>query len=618
MTPDTPFSLTPFQKKCLVFAVLAFAGFEMASMSWLKWSDLLIDYGEEVYLTWQVSEGKVLYRDLAQVHGPLSIYTHALIFNIFGPGLLTLALFNMAIVAGLCWIIYNLIRNYSDRATATLCAIAFITLFAFGQYQGGGNYNFIGPYVYELSHGVALGFLSINMISLYFTSKSQTHLALAYFFSGLVFLTKPELFAAAIAAVGFGTVVSHLLDGLERSAWIRSFLTGLGALIIGPLIFFIYFSFHMPPGQALISLFTPWINVMKAGPQDFPYYQWVTGLGNASSNLLLLLKYFGLGALIFFLILAANRMADRLPLSLNLARIALGILTSALLYLLIQQFPLLELLRPLPLILALLLAFYLASIFKRRKHDQGRELTIVTFAVFSLCCLLKIILNVHIFHYGFALALPGTLLVLSCFLYEIPANPVLIPGSRLFYRAAAPALVLLIIFSHVSLQHMVYQLKTLPIGTGRDTIIEYDPSFEPRGTLVTEAIQYIQTHLEPGQGIATIPSGNMINYLTRHPNPLKIHNFNALLEQIVGDSNFLENIRSVDPEYILFVEEDPIGLRARFFGQDYAQKTYQWIRANYSIEKQFGDPPFTHQGFGMQLLRKNPEIGNKTIQLEQP
>jgi len=82
-------------------AILIAAGLLMASISWLKWPDLLIDFGEQVYLAWQISEGKVIYKDLAYLYGPFSGYLHGLIFKLFGPGILTLAIFNMALVAAL-------------------------------------------------------------------------------------------------------------------------------------------------------------------------------------------------------------------------------------------------------------------------------------------------------------------------------------------------------------------------------------------------------------------------------------------------------------------------------------------------------------------------------------
>jgi hypothetical protein len=68
-------------------------------ISWLKWSDPVIDFRREVYLPWRISEGAVLYRDTDAAYGPLSQWFNALVFRITGPGLMHLVAVNLAIHA---------------------------------------------------------------------------------------------------------------------------------------------------------------------------------------------------------------------------------------------------------------------------------------------------------------------------------------------------------------------------------------------------------------------------------------------------------------------------------------------------------------------------------------
>ena len=63
----------------------------MTAISWQKWQDLIVDFGQQAYVPWQLAEGQVLYRDIFYIYGPLSAYTHALLFKIFGSGILVLA-----------------------------------------------------------------------------------------------------------------------------------------------------------------------------------------------------------------------------------------------------------------------------------------------------------------------------------------------------------------------------------------------------------------------------------------------------------------------------------------------------------------------------------------------
>src|SRR5436309_2003825 len=65
--------------------------------SWRKWADPVIDAGYQWYGAWQISQGAVLYRDFSWCYGPLSVHFNGLLFNIFGPGVMVLAIANLAI-----------------------------------------------------------------------------------------------------------------------------------------------------------------------------------------------------------------------------------------------------------------------------------------------------------------------------------------------------------------------------------------------------------------------------------------------------------------------------------------------------------------------------------------
>ena len=56
------------------------------------YSGILIDFGREVYYPEQILQGKVLYKDLFNIYGPLSYQINALLYKIFGAKLSTLYL----------------------------------------------------------------------------------------------------------------------------------------------------------------------------------------------------------------------------------------------------------------------------------------------------------------------------------------------------------------------------------------------------------------------------------------------------------------------------------------------------------------------------------------------
>ena len=96
-------------------AIIALVFAALTAWSWRRWPDVLVDFGRELYVAWRLSEGDVLYRDVASFYGPLSPYVNALWFRVFGPGLVTLAWLNLALAAAVAAGLYALVRRARRR-----------------------------------------------------------------------------------------------------------------------------------------------------------------------------------------------------------------------------------------------------------------------------------------------------------------------------------------------------------------------------------------------------------------------------------------------------------------------------------------------------------------------
>ena len=57
-------------------------GIVIPARNWAGWASPLIDFGRELYVPWQLAQGKVLYRDIAYLDGPLPPYLNALWFTV--------------------------------------------------------------------------------------------------------------------------------------------------------------------------------------------------------------------------------------------------------------------------------------------------------------------------------------------------------------------------------------------------------------------------------------------------------------------------------------------------------------------------------------------------------
>ena len=172
----------------------------MMTVSWRKWSDILIDFGHELYVPLQLLSGKILYSDIAHLTGPLSQYFNALLFYCFGVSFTTLAHANLVVLALLCIILYVAFSHLFGRFVAFACCLVFICMFAFPQYNEFGNYNFVGPYSHEATHGIFLSAVMMCLLWRFLQYRKDYLLLVAGVLLGLILLTRAEV---ALAATGF-------------------------------------------------------------------------------------------------------------------------------------------------------------------------------------------------------------------------------------------------------------------------------------------------------------------------------------------------------------------------------------------------------------------------------
>ena len=77
--------------------------------------ELLVDFGRELYVPWRITQGDVLYRDIAYFSGPLSPHVNALWFWSFGPGVRNVLILNFLVLAAFTWLAYRICGGLSHR-----------------------------------------------------------------------------------------------------------------------------------------------------------------------------------------------------------------------------------------------------------------------------------------------------------------------------------------------------------------------------------------------------------------------------------------------------------------------------------------------------------------------
>ena len=163
------------------------------------------------------------------------------------------------------------------------------------------------------------------------------------------------------------------------------------------------------------------------------------GLLDFQRNLSLLLIWAIVYGLIFSLLaLAATLIHFRGKKELRLLAAVIAV-AFGLLIVFSRRIPWFDVLRPLPLMMASVATVSACSFYRNRTdaHAVNRLVLQFAMAVFAFVMLLKIIFFVRIYHYGFILAMPATLMGICILTCWIPNAIRKRGGSSSFFLAAA-------------------------------------------------------------------------------------------------------------------------------------------------------------------------------------
>ena len=612
--------------KLLGIAAIVAVGLVMLRLSWLKAPDILIDFGRELYVPWQLSEGKLLYRDIIYWNGPVTPYLNALVFLIFGLSIHTLLSFNIFIIALITLVIYKLFKDGDDGGdllAAPLAAIVFLSLFAFAQYYRIGGYNFAAPYSHELTHGILISLTAIYLIKRYLggrylLNRRALTLALIGFLVGLSLLTKVEIFAALFGASLMALFCALWVERPSGRGALKGFLVLVGGFFLPLVLSLIALGPAMGLSGALKGVLGSWyiLAFTDIGAGNFQW--WVMGLDEAAFNsrrllvsLLWYLSVFSPLALAAYL-LERGRSKRGKGVLMSYAPALVALITATFTGFFIRYIWS-EILRPLPLFMAILLIVFFILLVRYRE-DKERAYRIIgemAFVAFALMMLMKIFLKVHVTHYGFALAMPAALVLVKALTVYIPAALREAAGERsgkglspLFRFGALGALFSVIVF-HSLIINQAYGRKDYAVGSGADTMIAYGPDLYPYGRAVNRTLNEIERSFAPDATFVVFPEGATLNFLSKRENPSGFLNFNPSEVTMFGEEEMLKALERSAPDYILKVHMDTTEYGYRFFGVDYALMLEGWIRENYSPVFLTGREPLRDESFGILIMERN-------------
>jgi hypothetical protein len=563
----------------------------MIAWTWRYCPDPVIDFGRELYVPWRLSEGQVLYRDLHHNHGPLAPYVNAMIFELFGPSLRALKIANSAIIILLGLLIYRIIAQLGDRFAAVAAGITFAVVFACGQLSSDACFNFLTPYAHDLTHGVALSIAMIACLWKYASTRRPEWIVAAGTLLGLIALTKAEVLLAAVLAAA-GTLGLILLG--QRS-WKPPVML-LAAALVPPIVATGLLALAMPLGEALHGVAGAWRWVGDGRAYELTYVRWLLGIDHPARNAMNMFAWAGwYGGVVFIGLIAGWIVRHRSSnVQVVIATLVLVLIGAALGWR-ATQLPWAMIARPLPLLLGAIIGGLVMRALHRPQREAHALVLPLAWAVFSLVLIARMILRVNVHHYGFALAMPGMMLVIAALASWIPRM------SRAPHIPGAAFLAAWIVWIGMSIYttHKWIERRTYPVASGADRFYA-----DERGNVMGEALRELLRVTRPHETLVTMPEGSILNYLSRRASPTRFHNFLPAEMMLFGEDRMLADLSSRPPQWIALVHADTSIYDARSFGQDYGRRIAAWIRDNYVEHTQIGARPFTSEDFGILILRR--------------
>jgi hypothetical protein len=579
---------------------------------WGKTGEILLDFGNDLYTAWQVSQGKVLFRDVACIYGPLSPNINALVMRVAGPQLNAILGANLVILILTTGLVYWLLRVISPTLAALPATIFFLCVFALNSPTKITNYNFLTPYSHQITHGFALTLGVIACLDRFQRRRSTPAAVLGGLLTGLAFLTKPEIFLGCAAAYFAGLIAILRLDRNKHVA--RVLVCCVVGTVVPPLGFLIFYALQMPFRAALGGVLGGWQFVGKPFVVSTPFYRGDFGSDQPLRNLILMFQYAGFYIAFAAVVASFAILGNKLLKESRWATAAVGVLLGAATYFAVTEagrhfdsfWP--DAARGLPLFAAFAIFVSARRIAKARADGQGQSGAIVqwTLSILSLAFLAKIFLAVRMYHYGFVLCAPCTMLIVVALLHWLPAWVGRMGGSAAIVRLGALGLLVAFVAENLVLTRENLQERTMaiPLALGG---IAWSRPFDSASV---EAIKWLST---TSATAAVIPDAAGINYAAGRPSSVPFTELNPMALAMFGEQDVVQAFDRHPPDYILIMEVQETAFGARTFGRDYGLQLSSWIGSNYRHAGNF--PAGSHP---IELWKFDPALGARSSAAMRP
>ncbi len=548
---------------------LTFLGLTFAT--WAHWGNVRIDCGREIYVPASIIQGKMLYRDLWYLYGPLAPYTTALLFVIFGVHLSVLYGLGLSITLAFALLSFSLSRRFLPPFAAFLISFVFLiqgfhpTLF-----------NYVLPYSYAATLGSLLSLACLYFLVRDILAERGPNILLAGLNAGLALLCKQEFGVACYLVLLFVLVIRTRIEHSMKWCVQRTV-----ALLPGMLICFAIYGWFILKTSTRFILMENFQQIPGSFFMRTFGSKWLvdTGLGFHWSVILL-----SLASALFFAtswLFLAKAMRSFLVLLWLLFALSILCVVAWFLGFTWTDVPRMPLIRELVFphgmawLVSLLLVWKLLEYL--RGHSKESSLALAVVAFFALASGARILFRVsytgYAIYYNAFFFLPALIFLwkaIQRLLRDLPLKR----QNRIFNA-------LLLVQGIALTLYLIPHPGQLParLSTPLGTIFTY-PS---EADLYPKIISFIQEEKKRGKRVLILPEETLLYTLSGTEAPTRWYQLTPGILDPQQEELYIQQTDRSEIDFILLSNRSSIEYGVPFFGLDYDRKVYRWIEQNYEV-----------------------------------
>ena len=500
------------------------------------YSNILIDFGREVYYPEQILDGKVLYKDLFNIYGPLSYQFNALLYKLFGMKLSTLYFSgwfcSILAVSGIYLIAQKFLSKFLSFCigffTISVC-VATTCIF-----------NFHFPYSWAVLYGLIAFLYSLYFLLKFNDDKKCLNLCLSSLLAGICIANKYDFLFYAFVVLFFI---------FKEKNW-KAFLCFISFPLISCGILFIQ-------GMKISDLITTLQTIkIMAGTKTLTYFYQNGGIYFHPKALLTDIQLFCKVGIPFGIILYGAYLFERNK--------SVSIVLSIAGYFLYLWFFTINIGSTLGFLPMFLLILFLICLKKINKN-------LVILSLAALAASAKVFWVMLLYLYGNYYVSIVLIAILALIFNFIPKKLEKVSGVYLLIASAC------FLFANF------YMLSIADNRIQTDKGVIYTEKTISNSS--NEFIEFIKKETKPDDRIVIFPEGMTINFLTDRKSDDYYNSLIPLYIETFGEEEVIEHFKSDLPEYIVFNNQSMKDYYLQYICSDYALDFCSFIKENYYQRK---------------------------------